>query len=77
MESGLASVQQGLAEAAEGGGYGGRTMDLTLFAVTRAADVLVGELWSQRRTRRKASGEWTAVSTSSLSSLCSLLELIG
>ncbi|ETS06610.1 hypothetical protein M419DRAFT_31917 [Trichoderma reesei RUT C-30] len=61
VESGLASVQQGLAEAAEGGGYGGRTMDLTLFAVTRAADVLVGELWSQRRTRRKASGEWTAV----------------
>ncbi|PTB67533.1 hypothetical protein BBK36DRAFT_1196982 [Trichoderma citrinoviride] len=59
-ESGLASVQQGLAEAAEGG-YGGRTMDLTLFAVTRAADVLVGELWSQRRDRRKASGEWTAV----------------
>ncbi|KAL7822549.1 hypothetical protein V8C26DRAFT_426137 [Trichoderma gracile] len=56
-ESGLASVQQGLAEAAQGG----RTMDLTLFAVTRAADVLVGELWSQRRTRRKASGEWTAV----------------
>ncbi|KAL6871174.1 hypothetical protein J3F83DRAFT_772897 [Trichoderma novae-zelandiae] len=59
-ESGLASVQQGLAEAAQGG-YGGRTLDLTLFAVTRAADVLVGELWSQRRTRRKASGEWTVV----------------
>lgn len=66
-------MQQGLSEASAGG-YGGRTLDLTLFAVTRAADVLVGELWSQRRSRRKANGKWTVVS--SLSSLCSLLELI-
>ncbi|OAA79521.1 integral membrane protein [Akanthomyces lecanii RCEF 1005] len=37
----------------------GRTMDLTLFAATRAADVLVGELWSQRRSRRQAANKWT------------------
>jgi hypothetical protein len=72
-EAGLASAQQGLSEAAPNG-YGGRTLDLTLFAVTRAADVLVGELWSQHRTRRKATEKWTVVS--SLSSLSSFLELI-
>lgn len=27
----------------------GRTLDLTLFAATRALDVIVGEVWSQRR----------------------------
>ncbi|KAL7937507.1 hypothetical protein V8C35DRAFT_182119 [Trichoderma chlorosporum] len=59
-DSGLAAVQQGLSEASAGA-YGGRTLDLTLFAVTRAADVLVGELWSQRRSRRKASGKWTVI----------------
>ncbi|PNP50861.1 hypothetical protein THARTR1_08482 [Trichoderma harzianum] len=59
-DSGLAAVQQGLSEASTGG-YGGRTLDLTLFAVTRAADVLVGELWSQRRSRRKAAGKWTVI----------------
>ncbi|KAL6809065.1 hypothetical protein GGI42DRAFT_229848 [Trichoderma sp. SZMC 28013] len=59
-DSGLAAVQQGLSEASAGG-YGGRTLDLTLFAVTRAADVLVGELWSQRRSRRKANGKWTVI----------------
>ncbi|KAK4070114.1 uncharacterized protein Triagg1_6535 [Trichoderma aggressivum f. europaeum] len=59
-DSGLAAVQQGLSEASAGG-YGGRTLDLTLFAVTRAADVLVGELWSQRRSRRKATGKWTVI----------------
>ncbi|KAL7963571.1 hypothetical protein V8C34DRAFT_265979 [Trichoderma compactum] len=59
-DSGLAAVQQGLSEASTGG-YGGRTLDLTLFAVTRAADVLVGELWSQRRSRRKATGKWTVI----------------
>lgn len=37
----------------------GRTMDLTLFAATRAADVVVGELWSQRRSRRQLSNKWT------------------
>jgi hypothetical protein len=37
----------------------GRTMDLTLYAVTRALDVVVGELWSRRRARRVAMGRWT------------------
>ncbi|KAI0401198.1 integral membrane protein [Xylaria palmicola] len=40
--------------------YGGRTLDLTLFAATRAVDVMVGELWSQRRQRRVAAGRWSA-----------------
>lgn len=39
----------------------GRTIDLTLFAATRAIDVLVGELWSQRRARRQVAGKWTKV----------------
>lgn len=39
----------------------GRTIDLTLFAVTRAVDVLVGELWSQRRARRQSAQKWTWV----------------
>ena len=39
----------------------GKTLDLTLFAATRALDVLVGELWSQRRTRRMAQQKWTKV----------------
>ncbi|CRK18618.1 hypothetical protein BN1723_011646, partial [Verticillium longisporum] len=37
----------------------GRTLDMTLFAFTRAVDVLVGELWSRRRARRVASQKWT------------------
>ncbi|KAI1811720.1 integral membrane protein [Poronia punctata] len=39
--------------------YAGRTLDLTLFAATRAVDVVVGELWAQRRERRVAVGRWT------------------
>ncbi|TPX15196.1 uncharacterized protein E0L32_004754 [Thyridium curvatum] len=39
--------------------YAGRTLDLTLFASTRAVDVIVGELWSQRKARRLAAGKWT------------------
>jgi hypothetical protein len=42
--------------------FAGRTLDLTLFAVTRAADVIVGELWSQRKVRRTIAGAWTRVS---------------
>ena len=42
--------------------FAGRTLDLTLFAATRAADVIVGELWSQHRARRNATQKWTAVS---------------
>ncbi|KGQ08581.1 hypothetical protein BBAD15_g6096 [Beauveria bassiana D1-5] len=37
----------------------GRTIDLTLFAATRAADVIVGELWAQRRSRRQLANKWT------------------
>ncbi|KAI9055549.1 hypothetical protein LZ554_000496 [Drepanopeziza brunnea f. sp. 'monogermtubi'] len=40
--------------------FAGRTMDLTLFAVTRALDVLVGELWTQRKLARTATGQWNA-----------------
>ena len=39
--------------------YGGRTMDLTLFAVARALDVIVRELWTSRRTRLHAANKWT------------------
>ncbi|KAI0865554.1 integral membrane protein [Xylaria cubensis] len=39
--------------------YAGRTLDLTLFAATRAVDVIVGELWSQRRQRRVAADQWS------------------
>ncbi|KAL2021185.1 hypothetical protein VTK56DRAFT_7491 [Thermocarpiscus australiensis] len=40
--------------------YAGRTLDLTLFAVTRALDVIGGELWHRRKLRRQAAGKWTA-----------------
>ncbi|KAI1411701.1 hypothetical protein F5Y13DRAFT_164862 [Hypoxylon sp. FL1857] len=43
--------------------YAGRTLDLTLFATTRALDVIVGELWSRRRQRRAAAGQWTQLET--------------
>ncbi|KAI1139675.1 hypothetical protein F5Y05DRAFT_411861 [Hypoxylon sp. FL0543] len=43
--------------------YAGRTLDLTLFATTRALDVIVGELWSRRRQRRVAAGQWTQLET--------------
>lgn len=33
----------------------GRTLDLTLFAATRALDVVIGEIWSQRRGRPSSS----------------------
>ncbi|WQF81712.1 Putative transmembrane protein [Colletotrichum destructivum] len=39
--------------------YAGRTLDLTLFTLTRALDVIVGELWARRRARRIAEGSWT------------------
>ncbi|KAI1438994.1 integral membrane protein [Xylaria sp. CBS 124048] len=41
--------------------YAGRTLDLTLFAATRAVDVVVGELWSRRRKRRVAAGKWSSL----------------
>ncbi|KAF4965545.1 hypothetical protein FSARC_6676 [Fusarium sarcochroum] len=39
--------------------FAGRTMDLTLFAVTRALDVVVGDLWARYKTRRLASNKWS------------------
>jgi hypothetical protein len=41
--------------------FGGKTLDLTLFAATRAVDVLVGELWFWHKRRRNAAGNWTKV----------------
>lgn len=32
----------------------GRTLDLTLFAATRALDVIIGEIWSRRRPSRRS-----------------------
>ncbi|KAI1869081.1 uncharacterized protein JN550_006068 [Neoarthrinium moseri] len=37
--------------------YAGRTLDLTLFALTRALDVVVGEAWAQRH--RRSGPRWT------------------
>ncbi|PHH65157.1 hypothetical protein CDD81_3288 [Ophiocordyceps australis] len=37
----------------------GRTLDLTLFAVTQALDILVGQSWSCHKRRRIASQNWT------------------
>jgi hypothetical protein len=41
--------------------FAGRTIDLTLFAITRAVDVVVGELWSWHKARRTAAGKWNKV----------------
>ncbi|KAK4197191.1 hypothetical protein QBC40DRAFT_334228 [Triangularia verruculosa] len=37
----------------------GRTLDLTLFALTRAIDVVVGTVWNLHRQRRQSAGKWT------------------
>lgn len=37
----------------------GKTMDLTLFGVTRAIDICVGEAWTRHKHRRKATRKWT------------------
>ncbi|KAH8811735.1 hypothetical protein F5884DRAFT_670309 [Xylogone sp. PMI_703] len=44
--------------------FAGRTMDLTLFAVCRGLDVIIGELWSQRKARRIANCKWTKLESS-------------
>ncbi|KAK0626093.1 integral membrane protein [Immersiella caudata] len=44
--------------------YAGRTLDLTLFALARALDVVAGELWARRKARRRAVGRWTALESS-------------
>jgi len=41
--------------------FAGRTIDLTLFAGCRALDVVIGELWVRRKSRRTAAGKWTNV----------------
>jgi hypothetical protein len=41
--------------------FAGRTMDLTIFAATRALDVLVGTVWSRRKSGRVGNGKWTRV----------------
>jgi hypothetical protein len=38
-------------------------MDLTLFAATRALDVIIGDLWARRKARRVATNRWTKVET--------------
>lgn len=39
----------------------GRSLDLTLFALTRAAGVIVSLAWSKWETRRKSRGNWSPV----------------
>ncbi|KAF7873867.1 hypothetical protein EAF04_002539 [Stromatinia cepivora] len=39
--------------------FAGRTLDLTLFAFTRAVDCVVGELWAKHKSRRQAAGKWS------------------
>ncbi|KAF7895612.1 uncharacterized protein EAF01_009574 [Botrytis porri] len=41
--------------------FAGRTLDLTLFAFTRAVDCIIGELWARRKSRRQFSGRWSRV----------------
>jgi hypothetical protein len=44
--------------------YAGRTLDLTLFALTRALDVVTGGLWARHKARRQAAGRWTVIESS-------------
>ncbi|KAI1325918.1 integral membrane protein [Xylariaceae sp. FL0255] len=41
--------------------YAGRTLDLTLFAATRALDVVIGELWARRKERRVTANRWSSL----------------
>lgn len=36
----------------------GRTIDLTLFTISRALDIIVGSLWSCRKARRRKTKQW-------------------
>lgn len=38
--------------------FAGRTLDLTQFAVVRALDVVIGELWAQRKAFKLARNRW-------------------
>lgn len=62
-----AFIEEALYETSEGRvlrpkQFAGRTIDLTLFAVTRALDIVVGELWTQRKARKMGNGTWSTVS---------------
>lgn len=41
--------------------FAGRSMDLTLLAITRALDTVIGDLWSRHRRSRIARNRWTRV----------------
>lgn len=38
--------------------FAGRTMDLTLFSVTRALDAILGDIWASRKARRLSANTW-------------------
>ncbi len=42
----------------------GKTMDLTLFAVTRSLESAIGELWSRHKVSRRSVGKWTRLEAS-------------
>ncbi|QSZ33348.1 hypothetical protein DSL72_002936 [Monilinia vaccinii-corymbosi] len=44
--------------------FAGRTLDLTLFAFTRALDCMIGELWATYKIRRRNSGRWSRLDNS-------------
>lgn len=46
------------------GGPAGRTLDLTLFAVVRALDVVIGEIWERWKNPRVRSGTFTRLESS-------------
>ena len=56
-----ALVRSGQGSLRGGVELAGKTMDLTLFAVIRAADIVVGELWSRHRSRRIATNRWSPI----------------
>jgi len=45
-------------------GEAGRTLDLTLFALTRAVDIIVGELWEKRKGRHVRAGAFGKLDSS-------------
>jgi len=55
--------------------FAGRTIDLTLFAVVRAIDVVVGELWLRYKMTRSLSGKRVTVCIKSCSKLVLLTYL--
>lgn len=41
----------------------GKTLDLTLFALTRSIETIIGDLWSRHKTSRRAKAKWTSLET--------------